>query len=117
MNNLMKLALLITFTSITFVDVAMAKNKTAPVSEKAVDVKCFVELVGGGETISLWKIQPSLLKKFTHQIVGQKILLRTNNGKTSSNTKSTVYRAKQCVLETDEFSSSRARALDEGLPK
>lgn len=94
---------------------ANAKEKITDVDEKAVYAKCFVELVGGGETISFWSVKPSALRALTHNIVGKEILLVMNAQKTGSNKKVTIYKAKQCVLEEKQFSSARARRMDKEL--
>jgi hypothetical protein len=98
--------------------VAHAKNKTPNLNERAVNAKCYVELVGGGETISLWSVKPSLLKKLKHNIIGQKIrVIGSKKPKAPSKNKAIIYKAKECILEEDEFSSPRARAMDKELPR
>ena len=96
---------------------AYAKNNPQDHNEKAVNAKCYVELVGGGETISLWSVKPSLLKTLAHTIVGQKIIVISKNQQASQKQKSVIYKAKECILEESEFSSHRARAMDKELPR
>lgn len=95
----------------------MAKEKPPQLNERSVNVKCFVELVGGGEAISLWFIKPSLLKNLAHSIVGRETLPLTNNGQINSKKKLTIYKTKECVLEEDDFRSARAKAMDEDTPR
>ena len=96
---------------------AYAKDKPTNRNEKTVNAKCYVELVGGGETISLWSVKPSLLKTLANNIVGQKIIVISMNQPKSKKQKSTIYRAKECILEENEFSSPIARAMDKELPR
>tara|TARA_R110001583_G_scaffold1152_16_gene9606 strand:+ start:16589 stop:16945 length:357 start_codon:yes stop_codon:yes gene_type:complete len=113
-KSLIFLLIIVTLNSVV---AANAKETSPELKEKAVNAKCYVELVGGGETISLWLVKPSLLKKLADKIVDQKILLIASAQNRQSKKKSTIYKAKQCVLEEDEFSSSRARAIDKELPR
>ena len=117
MRNIIKLIPLMAIASLSLSGVAMAKEKAVQLNEKAVNVKCFVELVGGGETISLWLVKPSLLKGFSRSIVGRDILPLTNNSQINSKKKSTIYKAMQCVLEENDFTSARARAMDKESPR
>ena len=98
--------------TLSFVSTAKAKDKTPEVNEKSVYAKCFVELVGGSETISFWPVKPSALKGVTQNIVGKEILLVKGAQKAGSNKKATIYKVKQCILEEEKFRSSRARAMD-----
>lgn len=108
-------SLIIGTLSLTFV--AHAKNKTSDIKEKAENAKCYVELVGGGETISLWLVKPSLLKELRHNIIGQKIINIAKKSQTATKQKDTIYKAKECILEKNEFSSPKARAMDKELPR
>jgi hypothetical protein len=103
------------FTTLGSVGVANAKD--AEINEKAVNVKCFVELVGGGETISLWLVKPSQLKTLSQTIIGQEILLIPNYKYTGNQKKATIYKTKQCILEGKQFRSPRARVMDKELPR
>lgn len=76
-----------------------------------VNAKCYVQLVGGGETISLWLVKPSLLKSLTKSVVGQEVRV------VGTKEKSTIYRAKECILEEEKFSDPNARAMDEDQPR
>ncbi len=103
--------------TLSFINIAIAQSNTPELKEKGIKAKCYVELVGGGETISLWLVKPSLLKELAHNIVGQEILLIGNITEEGKNKKSTIYIAKECILEEDQFSSPRARALDKDMPR
>jgi len=117
MKSTSQLVSFIAIAMLSVVDVASAKGKPSDSNEKSVDAKCYVELVGGSETISLWRVKSSLLNKLPHTIVGQKILVRAIYEQTPSKEKLTIYKVKECVLEGDEFSSPRARAIDKELPR
>lgn len=106
-----------TLAFITLGSVGVANAKSTEINEKAVNVKCFVELVGGGETISLWSVKPSVLKKFPQTIIGQEILLIPSYKYTGNEKKATIYKAKQCLLEDKQFRSPRARVMDKEFPR
>jgi len=101
-------AILASFLSWSFVaDVSAA----SVIAEKEVNAKCYVQLVGGGETISLWLVKPSLLKSLPSTISGQEILVITTQKKAH------IYRAEECVLEEDDFNIARARVMDKETPR
>lgn len=116
-STIKPLIFLLIIVILNSVAIANAKETSPEFKEKAVNAKCYVELVGGGETISLWLVKPSLLKELADKIVGQKILLIASDQNRQSKKKAAIYKAKQCVLEEDEFSSHRARTMDEELPR
>jgi hypothetical protein len=103
---------LLVLSTLSLASVANQKEKNSALDEKSVYAKCYVEIVGGGETIGFWLVKPSELKALTRNIVGKEILLVMNAQKTGNNKKVIIYKAIQCVLEEGEFSSSRARTLD-----
>jgi len=114
MNKAIKLIsflLVVSFSVSTVASNAGSSSKVKLAKEKKVNAKCYVQLVGGGETISLWLIQPSLLKSLKRTIVGQEILVIQTQKKAS------IYRTKECVLEEDDFKNARARAMDKELPR
>lgn len=117
MKNIIKFIPYLVIITLSLAGVANAKSNKTELAEKSVNVKCYVELVGGGETISLWSIKPSLLKGFAHSIVGREILVISGLQRKSNNQKSTIYKAKECVLEEDDFTSARAKAIDKELPR
>ena len=108
---------LIAITTIGLCGIAQAKDKTTDLNEKSINAKCYVELVGGGETISLWRIKPSLLENLSNSIVGKKIIDISSKKSTPNKQKSTIYKAKQCILEEDDFTSPIARAMDKDIPR
>ena len=103
--------------SFSFLSVVNAKNRVPELTEQSVYAKCFVELVGGGETLGFWLIKPSELKMLTRNIVGKEILLVMDAQKSGSNSKAVIYNTKECALEGDEFNSSRARIFDKAYER
>ncbi len=92
-----------------------AQDTSSEVDEKAVDAKCYVELIGGKDTISLWLVKPSQLKALASTIIGQEILLTPQHQQAYKNKIATIYKTKQCVLEEDDFTSPRARIMDKNF--
>jgi hypothetical protein len=111
MKDRLVLILIIFIMGLNISNVASAQSTEA--NEQSVYAKCFVELVGGSETISFWLVKPSALKTLSTVIAGKEILLVMNAQKKGSNKKVTIYKTKQCVLDTDQFSSPRARVMDQ----
>jgi hypothetical protein len=97
---------------VSLVNVMSAQAKELEATAMRVEVKCYVELAGGSETISLWKIEPSSLAALPDVIIGHKANII---GGQSSKKKGTIYRVKQCILAKDEFSSPIARAMDNNM--
>jgi hypothetical protein len=70
-----------------------------------VEMKCHVELVGGGETISFTNTPYRNIKELRHVLMGQKIKL---NSDSSANA---IYKVKECVPLKDKFKGDRAQQL------
>ncbi len=81
---------------------AKVKNK----ENKNVDMKCFVELVGGGDIISFWHIPKSKASNLAKSIKGHKIAVPNSKQKTK------IYRVYECTLLKDDFTTSRAKMAD-----
>ncbi|GLX77159.1 hypothetical protein tinsulaeT_04990 [Thalassotalea insulae] len=81
-----------------------ADEKSRP--SKHVDVKCYVELVGGGETVAFWNVREKQVAKLAQRIHGQKVH-SAGYGK-----KQNIYKVHECVLLKDEFSTEQARRVD-----
>jgi hypothetical protein len=70
-----------------------------------IEMKCYVELVGGGETIRFTNTPYRNIKELTHVLMGQKIKLNSeSSGKT-------LYKVKECVPLKDKFKGRRAQQL------
>ncbi len=94
-------------TALVFsVNIFAAQNTT-----QNVDVKCFVELVGGGELISFWTAPKNKLKKLAKNIVGKSVMT------SSAKNKKIIYKVYECVLLTKKFKGDKARQLDEETPR
>ena len=85
--------------------------KTSTKQDKKVKAKCHVVLVGGNEAIKFWRIQPSQLSKLPNQVEGKKVSTHKSLDKIK------VYRAFECVLEGNDFTSLKARTLDQNTPR
>ncbi|WP_440874357.1 TapY2 family type IVa secretion system protein [Thalassotalea sp. PLHSN55] len=101
------------FSLVSFNAAAMAKQSTnaANNDNQKVSVKCYVELVGGGETISFWKIKSKNVSQLKTAIVGQKVHVAGKKQKAQ------IYNGIECVLVEKEFSNARAKALDKATPR
>ncbi|PKG86440.1 hypothetical protein CXF85_01690 [Colwellia sp. 75C3] len=78
---------------------------------KKVTAKCHVVLVGGNETIIFHRIKPEKLSLLTNSIVGKKVSTQKSPDKIK------VYRAFECVLDKEKFTSIKARSLDRMTPR
>lgn len=79
--------------------------------DKKVDVKCFVELIGGRETISFWNIPTSQVSNLVNSITGRQVSIP------HSKQKGTIYKTHECVLLHDDFSGSKAKIVDEKVAR
>lgn len=107
MNAFMKLLSVSSLLLLSYVLEAKAPAKV----DKKVDAKCFVELLGGGEKIVFWHISSKKFPSLASSIVGKKIPTYGSKHKVK------IYKAYECVLQKDDFSSSRAKALDAKTPR
>lgn len=98
----MKIIPLVTILMCSFVIEAKPSEK----EDKKVNVKCFVELVGGGHTISFWNIPTSKISGLSKSITGNKIMI------TNSKQKVKIYKVYECVLLKGDFTGSRAKIVD-----
>jgi hypothetical protein len=69
------------------------------------EMKCHVELVGGGETIRFTNSPYINIKELTPILMKQKIKL--NNDRSAK----VIYKVKECVRLTDKFKGQRAKQL------
>ncbi len=109
--KLISFLLVVSISSPGMANGAASSTKIKLDNEKKQNAKCYVQLVGGGEAISLWLVKPSLLKNLKRKIVGQEILV------IQTQKKANIYRAKECILEEDDFKDTRALAMDKELPR
>lgn len=80
--------------------------KSSSNQQKKVDAKCFVELVGGGETIAFFNISEKKLVSLSKSIIGRKVTALGQKQKVK------IYNAHECVLLKDNFKSSSAKIVD-----
>lgn len=73
---------------------------------KKVDVKCFVELVGGGEMVSFWNVSQNKISSLSKSITGHKVMAPNSKQKIK------IYQVHECVLLNDDFTGSKAKMLD-----
>jgi len=73
-----------------------------------VELKCFVELYGGKETIHFAGVSPQNVEGFAQQLQGKRVLTSIAKGKHK------IYKVNECVGLSEKFSTDRARQVDEG---
>lgn len=81
--------------------------------KNSVPVKCYVEYRGGGEDIRL------AIGDFDNPNQARKILLNQEVviNKANKKQKKIVIKIKECVNETDKFTNTRAKNLDQAMPR
>lgn len=84
---------------------AGTKAKAKVIVPVDIEMKCHVELVGGGETISFTNIPYGNIKELTHVLMGQKIKL------TSESSARAIYKVKECVPLTNKFKGHKAQQI------
>ncbi|MGB0937203.1 MAG: TapY2 family type IVa secretion system protein [Colwellia sp.] len=109
MNKFIKLTLSVTAILLSFNSYA-AQNKDK-LKEKKVDAKCYVQMIDGSHTISLWRIKEKSLYNLAQKINGKKIRVIGKKEKMK------IYKAKECALETELFLDDNAKKLDENTPR
>lgn len=101
---------------LTVINISYSYNEIIERSRKDSNVKCYVELIGGSETISFWRIERSVFTRLPMTIVGQDVFIFPKP-KSSVNKKGTVYKVKECTLVENEFSSIIAKAIEKRIPR
>lgn len=87
---------------------AMPTFATPRIDLDIIDVKCYVEFVGGGTGISRWAITPKRLEGLAEEIIGMDIA-------TAGKDKRKVYKVEECILLEDEFESKEAKRLNKSM--
>ncbi len=114
--NLSLVAILI----VGYFSLSLATEANANVSKKApikvasivdVEMKCHVELMGGGEVIRFTNMPYTSLKKLTEILLTQKVRLN------STDSPRAIYKVKECVPLKDKFRSSKAQELFQNTPQ
>ncbi|PCI52588.1 MAG: hypothetical protein COB45_12345 [Gammaproteobacteria bacterium] len=70
-----------------------------------IEMKCHVELMGGGELISFTNVPYKNIKELRNVLIGQKVKL------TSESSAQAIYKIKECVLLQEKFKGRRAQQL------
>jgi hypothetical protein len=76
-----------------------------------VEVKCHVELYGGGETVHFRKLKKDKLTKLEQRLVNKKI----NVAKMKA--KQTIYKVIECVSLDKEFSTFQSKGVDKNTAR
>lgn len=99
--------LFLSFLSTTsFVVKANAPNgKIKPIKVVDIEMKCYVELMGGGESIQFTNTPYESLEDLTQVLMGRKVKL------VGDKVAKPIYKIKECVPLADKFKSKRAQAL------
>lgn len=84
---------------------AGTKAKAKVVLPVDIEMKCHVELMGGGESISFTNTPYKSIKELRNVLIGQKIKL------TSESSAQAIYKVKECVPLQNQFKGSRAQQL------
>lgn len=87
------------------------KDKVKVIKPVDIEMKCYVELMGGGEVISFTNTPYQNLHELTQLLIGQKVKL------TSDDTARAIYKVKECVPLKDKFTSKRAQTLFLNTPR
>ena len=101
-KTIMKIIPLMTMLACSLVVEAQETVK----EDKKIDVKCFVELVGGEQIISFWNIPTSKVSSLSKSITGHKIMVPGSKQKVK------IYKTHECVLSNDDYTGSRAKIVD-----
>ena len=101
-NTSMKVIPLVIMLSFSFVTEAKPPEK----KDKKVDVKCFVEVVGGGKAVRFWNVSENKVSGLLKSITGRKVMADNSKQKVK------IYKAHECVLLKDDFTGSRAKIVD-----
>jgi len=103
MNALLKILPLTGLLAFNFV---VEANSAVKQKNNKIDVKCYVELIGGTKTITFWNISSKKLLGLSNAIVGRKVMV------VNSKKKVNIFKSHECVLLEDDFTSSNAKLLD-----
>lgn len=102
--------------SLVILGVALLSSVTVVAKEtdakaKKIEVKCFIELYGGRETIHFRKIKENELAKLPNMLVNSNVSV------IGSKQKQKIFKVHECALLNDEFSDSHAKQVDAATPR
>ncbi len=107
MNVKLKTYGLLTIAMVLFSTNIIAQTKLNPTQSALVELKCYVELYGGKETIHFAMVNKNDVADFAERLVGQKIATSL------SKQKQEIYRVKECTKLRGKFSTGRGRKIDQ----
>lgn len=81
--------------------------------KNSVPVKCYVEYRGGGDDIRLAIGDFDNPNQARQLLLNQAVVINKANKKQ----KKIVFKVKECVNETDNFTNARAKKLDDVMPR
>lgn len=84
---------------------AGTKAKAKVIKPVDVEMKCHVELIGGGETISFTNTPYKSMRELTQLLMKQKVKLNSEDSARA------IYKVKECVPLQDKFKGRRAQQL------
>lgn len=84
---------------------AGTKAKAKVIMPVDIEMKCHVELVGGGELISFTNVPYGNIKALRHVLIGQKVKLN------SESTARNIYKVNECAPLQEKFKGRRAQQL------
>ncbi|MCW8832486.1 MAG: TapY2 family type IVa secretion system protein [Colwellia sp.] len=87
-----------------------SKSKAKKVEIVDIEMKCHVELIGGGETIQFTNTPYKSLKKLTHILLKKKVKLEEGEPPRA------IYKVKECVPLNEKFKGARAKQLFLNIP-
>ncbi|WP_286266238.1 TapY2 family type IVa secretion system protein [Thalassotalea atypica] len=101
----MKYFLIITLTLLSSLSlVTQAKTST---NANKVEVKCHLELLGGGEMIHFANIPADRFNSYVKGLTKRKVMVNDAKKKVA------VYKVFECITADSDFSNSRAKTLEE----
>jgi hypothetical protein len=104
--NCNKLLLTVSFCCLSAAFFANAE-KNQVISDKTIEMKCFVELYGGNEAVTFTNAPESHVKKLPEILVGSKITVQ------GAKQAKVIFKVKECAPLNDAFKNVKARIVDE----
>jgi len=88
-----------------------AGTKAKAIMPVDIEMKCHVELIGGGETISFTNTPYKSMRELTQLLMKQKVKLNSDDSERA------IYKVKECVPLQDKFKGRRAQQLFLDTPR
>ncbi len=87
------------------------KVDATSISNKKVEVKCFVDLIGGGQAIYYSKLAAKKVSRLPY------MLEKNQNSVFYAGKKRQIYRVNECVSKFAKFSSKIANRIEKTTPR